>query len=166
MKTYFGYLKDVLGVHSLMLDQPVLQSSGDFRPAFFVGPQGDIKSPMEKPIRLLVINFMETPKESFFEPEVQELSEKMLAALKLGPQEFFYVDCVMNEKPLIPAEAQKFFKADAVLFFSKEPENIGQIQIKGGFSWLETFSPAYLLKNPDAKRIVWTDMQKILKELN
>ncbi|MFP5519508.1 MAG: hypothetical protein ACLGGX_06365, partial [Bdellovibrionia bacterium] len=64
------------------------------------------------------------------------------------------------------AEVQHFFQAQAVLMFSDSPENLGQLQIRGGFKWLETFSPAYLLSHPEAKKIVWSDMQKIMKELS
>ena len=31
---------------------------------------------------------------------------------------------------------------------------------------LPTYHPAYLLRNPDAKKIVWEDMKKIIVKLN
>ncbi|MCQ9208139.1 MAG: uracil-DNA glycosylase [Omnitrophica bacterium] len=34
-----------------------------------------------------------------------------------------------------------------------------------GIKVMPTFHPAYLLRNPGAKRLVWQDMQKIMKEL-
>ena len=34
-----------------------------------------------------------------------------------------------------------------------------------GIKVMPTFHPAYLLRNPSAKRLVWQDMQKIMKEL-
>ncbi len=34
-----------------------------------------------------------------------------------------------------------------------------------GIKTMPTFHPAYLLRNPDAKRLVWEDMQKIMAEL-
>ncbi len=35
----------------------------------------------------------------------------------------------------------------------------------GGIKLMPTFHPAYLLRNPDDKKFVWEDMQKIMKEL-
>lgn len=166
MRAYANYIENVLGVPSLMMDLPVVTPGNSLLPAFFVGASGDIKKPLEQHFSLVVLNWTQSPSQSLFQGEVQELTQKMLAALKLPPGQVLAVDCVMNERPLIPAEAQKFFNASAVLMFASEPEALSKIQIKGGFHWLETFSPAYLLENPDAKRIVWNDMQKILKEVN
>lgn len=44
-------------------------------------------------------------------------------------------------------------------------------KLRGGFldyrgiKVMPTFHPAYLLRNPSAKRLVWQDMQKVIKEL-
>lgn len=35
-----------------------------------------------------------------------------------------------------------------------------------GIKLIPTFHPAYLLRNPDDKKLVWADMQKIMKELS
>ncbi|MEE2619583.1 MAG: uracil-DNA glycosylase, partial [Candidatus Poribacteria bacterium] len=35
-----------------------------------------------------------------------------------------------------------------------------------GTKVMPTYHPAYLLRNPDGKREVWEDMQKIMAELN
>lgn len=35
-----------------------------------------------------------------------------------------------------------------------------------GIRFMPTFHPAYLLRNPNDKKLVWQDMQKIMKELN
>ena len=35
-----------------------------------------------------------------------------------------------------------------------------------GIKLMPTFHPAYLLRNPDDKKLVWEDMKKIMKELN
>jgi DNA polymerase len=34
-----------------------------------------------------------------------------------------------------------------------------------GIKVMPTFHPAYLLRNPDDKKIVWADMKKVMKEL-
>ena len=41
----------------------------------------------------------------------------------------------------------------------------GHFQDFCGIKVMPTFHPAYLLRNPAAKRLVWEDMQKIMKEL-
>ncbi len=37
---------------------------------------------------------------------------------------------------------------------------------RDGIKLMPTFHPAYLLRNPDDKKMVWEDMKKIMKELN
>ncbi len=50
-------------------------------------------------------------------------------------------------------------------------EDVAITKIRGkffdfnGIKMMPTFHPAYLLRNPQAKRLVWKDMQKIMQEL-
>ena len=41
----------------------------------------------------------------------------------------------------------------------------GKFHDYNGISVMPTFHPAYLLRNPEDKRLVWSDMKKIMKEL-
>ncbi|MBN1527201.1 MAG: uracil-DNA glycosylase [Candidatus Omnitrophica bacterium] len=41
----------------------------------------------------------------------------------------------------------------------------GKFQEYEGIKVMPTFHPAYLLRNPGDKKLVWTDMQKVMKEL-
>jgi DNA polymerase len=41
----------------------------------------------------------------------------------------------------------------------------GRFQYYNGIKVMPTFHPAYLLRNPQDKRLVWEDMKKIKKEL-
>lgn len=41
----------------------------------------------------------------------------------------------------------------------------GKFATYNGIKVMPTFHPAYLLRNPGEKKLVWTDMQKIMKEL-
>jgi DNA polymerase len=54
-------------------------------------------------------------------------------------------------------------------FLSKEDVSItklrGKFQEFNGMKIMPTFHPAYLLRNPSAKHLVWQDMQKIMAEL-
>ena len=42
----------------------------------------------------------------------------------------------------------------------------GKFQDFNGVKVMPTFHPAYLLRNPNDKKLVWQDMKKIMKELN
>jgi DNA polymerase len=42
----------------------------------------------------------------------------------------------------------------------------GRFQDFKGFKLMPTYHPAYLLRNPDQKRVVWEDVQKIMTLLN
>jgi DNA polymerase len=57
----------------------------------------------------------------------------------------------------------------ACSFLSNEDVSItklrGKFQKFNGMKIMPTFHPAYLLRNPSAKRLVWQDMQKIMAEL-
>ena len=41
----------------------------------------------------------------------------------------------------------------------------GNFREYNGIKVMPTFHPAYLLRNPEDKRLVWQDMKKVLKEL-
>ena len=41
----------------------------------------------------------------------------------------------------------------------------GKFQVYNGIKVMPTFHPAYLLRNPADKKLVWQDMKKVLKEL-
>ena len=41
----------------------------------------------------------------------------------------------------------------------------GKFQSYNGIKVMPTFHPAYLLRNPEDKKLVWEDMQKVMKEL-
>lgn len=42
----------------------------------------------------------------------------------------------------------------------------GRFHDRNGIKIMPTFHPAFLLRNPDQKRVVWEDMQKIMAELD
>lgn len=41
----------------------------------------------------------------------------------------------------------------------------GRFHDRGGLMLMPTYHPAYLLRNPEAKKMVWEDLQKIMKEI-
>lgn len=168
MNAYAQYLSDVLGLRQVMMPTPVASADEVLaaRPAFFHSAQGpqiegrDFHRPA-----LAVVNWVQDPRESLFDPQVAELFNKMLAAMKLPAEKVLVLDCVMNERGLIPNGLFKVCEPSWVLFFSREPAHLGEVQIKGPARWIETLSPALLLEQPGAKKQVWADMQKVMREL-
>lgn len=69
-------------------------------------------------------------------------------------------------KPKIICTLGKF--ASQTLLRTQTPISAlrGKFQEYNGIKVMPTFHPAYLLRNPSDKRIVWEDMKKVLKELS
>ncbi|HEY1079326.1 MAG TPA: hypothetical protein VGE46_04485, partial [Bdellovibrio sp.] len=65
----------------------------------------------------------------------------------------------------LPSEFAKICEGKVVVVFSSFPKDLGELIFKGPGKWLETYSPAYLLEDPGAKKVVWNDLQKVMKEL-
>lgn len=171
MKTYLEYVSEVLGLGTVMLPSPLVAVQADadaelVKPAFFYSSKGAFSEGRDfKKCDLAIINWVQEPLESLFEPAVAKLFGKMLAAMKLSPNRVLVLDCVMNERNLIPNELYKVCDPQVVLFFSSDPISLSEVQIKGPARWLETLSPAALVKDPDSKKLVWNDMQRVMKEL-
>lgn len=177
MHPYLIYLEQVLGIRKVLVDREsiitggaILSSSNDSAafeaPAFFYNPSGAIKEGHSfTSVPLAIVNFVEVAEDSLFEAEVSELFQKMLGALKLPENKVLVLDCLMNERALIAAEFLKIADAQIVLFFSRTPQNLGDMKQIGNGYWLETYSPAHLLEKPQDKGQVWGDMQRIMKGL-
>lgn len=166
-KTYLDYLSEVLGLQAVMMPAPVAGPEALNRPAYFYSSEGACPEGRGfHKCRLAIVNWVREPKDSLFEPEVADLFGKMLTAMKLPAADVWVLDCVMNERGLIPNELFKLCEPQCVLFFSREPSQLGEMQLRGPTRWLETFSPALLLSEAASKKIVWNDMQKIMRELS
>lgn len=68
-------------------------------------------------------------------------------------------------KPKVICTLGKF--ASQTLLRSQTPISAlrGRFQEYNGIKVMPTFHPAYLLRNPNDKRLVWQDMKKVMKEL-
>ena len=161
MKDYLNYLQEVLGIQSVMIE------TGPTEPVQtrFFSDQGAF-APAEFPhYELVFLNIVTQAKESFFRPEVQDLFSKMKAAMKLKNLHTMELDCTVDDRSQLPAELAKVCEAKVVVVFSSFPKDLGDLIFKGPGKWLETYSPAYLIEDPGAKKVVWNDLQKIMKEL-
>ncbi len=170
MKTYLEYLTQVLGVNAVMMPLPLaatgLSAESGNQPAFFYSAAGPWHEGQDfQKIELAIVNWVHEQSESLFDPAVGDLFGKMLAAMKIPAEKVLVLDCVMNEHERIPNELFKICEPQIVLFFATEPTHLGEFQIKGPARWLETLSPAFLLQNPASKKIVWNDMQKVMREI-
>lgn len=160
MKDYVQYLQEVLGLQNVMLPP----SEGEKTQALFFTSQGPFVTPFHH-YELVFINVLTQSKESFFIPEVRELFEKMKAAMKLKNLQVLELDCTIEDRSQLPSELAQICESKIVVVFSSFPKDIGELVFKGPGKWLETYSPAYLLEDPGAKKVVWNDLQKVMKEL-
>lgn len=163
MKDYIQYLKDVLGIQNIMI------SSDEGRreeKAYFFTSQGPFNSSVFPSYELIFLNILTQSKESFFRPEVRDLFEKMKSAMKLKNLQVLELDCSVDDRSQLPSELAKICEGKVVVVFSSFPKNIGELIFIGPSKWIETYSPAYLLEDATAKKVVWNDLQKVMKELN
>lgn len=161
MKDYIQYLQDVLGLQSVML--PSIDG-GEVKTRFF-SSQGPFEPTQQQHFELIFLNILTQSKESFFNPEVRELFAKMKAAMKLKNLQVLELDCTVDDRTHLPSELAKICESKVVVVFSSFPKDIGELIFKGPGKWLETYCPAYLLEDPAAKKVVWNDLQKVMKEL-
>lgn len=182
MQAYVKYLEQVLGVQKVLVDRKDLLAEGAFAdgsshsamgsefeiPAFFYSSQGPVKTGhFFQKVRLAIINEVDALHDSVFQnKQVSELFVKMKAALKLPESQILVLDCVMNDRNLIPAEFLKIVEAQGVLWFSRSPQAPGRVQEIGDAKWVEAYSPSHLIDHPDDKKWVWSQMQLLMKELN
>jgi hypothetical protein len=161
MKDYLNYLQDVLGLQSVMLPKSDQES---VRPQFYT-VRGAFQPGEFAHYELVFLNILTQSKESLFLPEVQDLFGKMKAAMKLKNLQVLELDCTVDDRSMLPSELAKLCEGKVVVVFSSFPKDLGEFIFKGPGHWLETYSPAYLLEDPAAKKVVWNDLQKVMKEL-
>lgn len=114
---------------------------------------------------LVFINIVTQNKESFFNPEVKSLADKMRQAMKLKNLQVIELDCLLSDRTLLPSKLAQVCESRYVVVYSSFPQNLGELIYKGPGKWIETYSPAYLLEDPNAKKVVWADLQKVMREL-
>jgi hypothetical protein len=163
MKDYIQYLQDVLGLQSVMLP-PSDQDSSVARTEFYTA-RGAFHPGEFAHYELVFLNILTQAKESIFNPAAQDLFSKMKAAMKLKNLQVLELDCTVDDRSLLPSELAKLCEGKVVVVFSSFPKDLGEFIFKGPGHWIETYSPAYLLEDPAAKKVVWNDLQKVMKEL-
>lgn len=169
MKDYIQYLEEVLGLQKVMISESP-QAAGvvattPSRTQFFT-EQGALVPSSLQHFELIFLNILTQAKESLFLPETKELFSKMKAAMKLRNLQYLELDCTVEDRSQLPSEVAKLCESKVVVVFSSFPKDIGELIYKGPGKWIETYSPAYLLEDAGAKKVVWNDLQKVMKELS
>lgn len=125
VEVYFEYLEDVLGIKQVLFDR-----------------QPEVTSQLVQiPILISVLNLKN------YKAEENELLYKMIAALKLPPENYVVID----------ADQISNYEAKAHLSLVDEPIQSQNPQT------IQTYSARKLLSHPDLKRQAWTEMQKLLQ---
>ncbi|CAE80130.1 hypothetical protein AB1A81_10570 [Bdellovibrio bacteriovorus] len=163
MKDYIQYLQDVLGLQNVMLAPE--QAGAEAAKTQFFTAKGPFTVSELRHYELVFLNILTQSKESLFLPEVNDLYSKMKAAMKLRNLQVLELDCTVEDRSQLPSELAKICESKVVVVYSSFPKDIGELIFKGPGKWLETYSPAYLLEDPAAKKVVWNDLQKVMKEL-
>jgi hypothetical protein len=151
---YFSYVKNVLGVRTVQ--------SAKMRE--------NLVAAEPETCDLLFLNVKSFQDTSVFSPQAKDLLDKMIQAMRLGAKSFqvrehdLQKDGALAGNALIQHVSQSVHAPFIVLFNAKPTQN-GLIQNLGTLKYLETFSPAYLLQNANAKKVAWADLQKVMKEL-
>ncbi|MBK9321679.1 MAG: hypothetical protein IPM97_01775 [Bdellovibrionaceae bacterium] len=150
---YFSYVKNVLGVRGVKSTAIRDSLSAVTTPEF---------------CDLLFIHIKESQDQGISVQESKELLDKMIQAMRLGGKKHLIyeheVDGDIDVVALVSSMAA-VRPSSFVVVFSAKPGASGVIKNLGVQKYLETFSPSYLLQNPAAKKVVWADLQKVMKEL-
>jgi len=162
MKDYLQYLHEVLGLRHLPLVERNADESGH---AEFFDLQGPIALGEPRDFELLFVNQVTQPKESLFGDEAWDLFSKMQAAMKLNGLSVAAWDCSIEDLNQLAARLEHLARARVVVVFSSFPKNRGELVPVGRSKHLHTHSPAYLVEDPQAKRLVWHDLQNVMREL-
>ena len=169
MKDYIQYLEEVLGLQKVMISEKSTSSSASGEPAVktqFFTEAGAFAPSQKQDFELIFLNILTQAKESIFLPETKDLFSKMKAAMKIKNIQVLELDCTVDDRSRLPSELAKFCESKVVVVFSSFPKDIGELIFKGPGKWIETYSPAYLLEDAAAKKVVWNDLQKVMRELS
>jgi hypothetical protein len=150
---YFSYVKNVLGVKTLQ--------SARIRQSLQEHTQ--IES-----CDLLFLHLKQASDQSVFAPECKDLLDKMIQAMRLGGRQFLILECDLTgstatRTQILQQYSQKISTPFVVLFSTKPNGNA--LQNLGTMKFIESYSPSYLLQNPNTKKLAWADLQKVMKEL-
>lgn len=133
--------------------------------AAFYSAQGVFSPPEKQHCEVVFLNLVSRAQDSLFTPAVYDLFEKMRSAMKIENLQVLELDCTTEDRAQLPSLLAEVCEARYVIVFSSFPKDLGEMVLKGSGRWIETHSPAYLLEDAGAKKIVWNDLKKVMREL-
>ncbi len=150
---YFSYVKNVLGVRAIR--------SAAIRESL---------SPAAAPefCDLLFVHLKTAQDQGISTLESKTLLDKMIQAMRLGTKKYFIYEHEIEGDVHVASFVSSIGAArpsSFIVVFSAKPGTSGIVKNLGTQKYLETFSPSYLLQNANAKKVVWADLQKVMKEL-
>lgn len=154
---YLQYVDEVLGVKGFIQERV---GNEDKFQNNFRSPEIDLDQ--NETIDLVFVSSIKDKSQSLFSGEIAELFQKMKSAMKLT-----YASVTVETHLSSSVEILNILKArlnPRLLVIFKENPDLGETlkQLDGMF-YLETFSPGYLIRYPEQKKLVWNDLQKIMK---
>jgi len=147
MESYLNYLDEVLGIKNIFMNRESAHALE------------------HQVVDILFVNIIKETHESLKEPSVRELFDKILAAMKIETLKVASIDYSGRSAESLYMDINQAFDSKFVIVMSREPMKSGELRIMGPSLWMEIFNPAYLLEHPGTKKLVWIDLQKVMKRL-
>lgn len=146
---YALYLKQVLGIKSVLISQHTFQSFQSSTDQQLIELQ---------PLNELKVSFID---ESPWSSAAFSLFDKMREAMNLKTEE---VQVLFLDQTSLPQICTQVLNSKQIMCFN---ENVMQ-QLSQAFSEniQKTFSPELLIKKPELKKQAWQDLQDLMKKLN
>lgn len=140
-KDYMDYVSDVLGVKSILLNKELSESRES---------TGILSGTMQVvPLLIYVANLND------YTADENDLLTKMIGALKMAPESIKVIslDILYNET--------EKFQSNFTIYFLDELNKSNGFQVSSE-NVITTYSPRFLLKNPEYKKNAWNDLQKVI----
>ncbi|RYZ86773.1 MAG: hypothetical protein EOP06_13865 [Proteobacteria bacterium] len=183
LTNYFSYVKNVLGVRTIKmpadfdrravhaLRSPNKNANGGTNltaNSGAVSNDTNNHSAVES-VDLLFLHLKTKNDSSIEDDSSRELLDKMIQAMRLGVRSYAVHEITLadegNDRANLLRKTADVVRAPFVVIFSSDPIQNGLTQNLGLQKFLETFSPPYLLANAAAKKVTWSDLQKVMREL-
>ena len=165
-----AYMQDVLGLTSILVPEQVVAEG--FQPAI-VTPSLTVRTRGILSEARLIAVWARARAATSAEAEI--LAEKMVSAMKVQPGQVFWIDWEQGEGEL-PSEIFEVLGSSAPLpilvFGESTAAKLIPLQVAAG-RWTDyrggrymiTLSPEALLESTEKKRIAWSHLQIVMKEL-
>lgn len=158
---YFHYLKEVLGVSSLISAREPEELVHELQDQVTT-QTGHLPEKITVPLLVLDAQRNEP---HLFSAEVSELWSKMKQAMKLDKDDILELRHLQGDLDSVLVKLQEAYAPRVVLLLQEEPRRgvsrtLGQSQI------IESFHPSLLLEQTQLKKMAWEDLQLVMHRLS